>query len=58
MAREVIVEFIPQGNFMKVTAIDAITGREVTMVGDPNAGQPRLKELAIQKLEYVLSKEQ
>lgn len=51
-----IVEFIQMGAYVKVTAIDPLTGKEVSMVGDPNAGNERLKELAVQKLEYVLNK--
>lgn len=53
----VIVEFIHQGSFVKVTAMDEATLTEVSMVGDPNAGEARLKQLIIQKLNYVLEKQ-
>jgi uncharacterized protein DUF6898 len=54
--REVIFEFLRIGAAMKVTAIDTATGVEVSMVGDPNAGQETLRRLAVQKLDYVMSR--
>lgn len=53
-----IVEFIAQGRFVKVTAIDPVSGREVSMVGDPAQGQDTLKRLAVRKLEYVLNRKE
>ena len=54
--REVIYEFIQVGNSVKVSAIDAATGIEVSIVGDPAAGETALKLLAQRKLDYVLAK--
>jgi hypothetical protein len=54
--REVIFEFLRIGAALKVTAIDAASGTEVSMVGDPNAGQEILRRLAKQKLDYVISR--
>jgi hypothetical protein len=54
--REVIFEFLRIGAALKVTAIDAASGTEVSMVGDPNAGQETLRRLAKQKLDYVMSR--
>jgi hypothetical protein len=54
--REVIFEFLWIGAALKVTAIDAASGTEVSMVGDPNAGQEILRRLAKQKLDYVISR--
>jgi hypothetical protein len=54
--REVIFEFLWIGAALKVTAIDAASGTEVSMVGDPNAGQETLRRLAKQKLDYVMSR--
>lgn len=51
-----IIEMIQQGAYVKVSAIDTRTGAEASIVGDPRAGQERLSQLAIQKLEYVLKK--
>ena len=36
--------------------MDAATGTEASMVGDPNAGQETLRRLAKQKLDYVISR--
>jgi hypothetical protein len=54
--REVIFEFVRVGGAIKVTAVDAASGVEATMVGDPAAGEATLKRLARQKLEYVLQR--
>jgi hypothetical protein len=56
--REVIFEFLWIGAALKVTAIDAASGTEVSMVGDPNAGQETLRRLAKQKLDYVMGRKQ
>jgi len=54
--REVIFEFVRVGNAVKVSAVDAATGTEVSIVGDPAAGEPELKRLAERKLNYVLAR--
>ena len=54
--REVIYEFLRLGAAVKVTAVDAATGIEATIVGDPAAGETALKRLARQKLDYVMGK--
>jgi hypothetical protein len=54
--REVIFEFLRVGAALKVTAVDAATGTEASIVGDPRASQEILCRLARQKLAYVLSK--
>jgi hypothetical protein len=54
--RETIFEFIRIGAAVKVTAVDAATGIEVSIVGDPAAGEEALKRLARQKFDYVLAK--
>ena len=54
--REVIFEFLRIGAAVKVTAVDTESGIEVSMVGDPNAGQETLRRLAKQKLDYVISR--
>lgn len=53
----IIIEFVHQGKFVKVSAMDEATLTEVSMVGDPNAGEARLKQLITQKLQYVLEKQ-
>ncbi|NFV79412.1 DUF6898 family protein [Magnetospirillum aberrantis] len=57
-AREVLFEFRQIGAYVKVSAIDAATATEVSIVGDASAGTARLKQTALRKLEYVLAKQQ
>jgi len=52
----VIFEFVRVGRAVKVSAIDAATGTEVSIVGDPTAGEAALKRLAERKLDYVLAR--
>lgn len=54
---EFIIEMIPQGKFVKVTAIDVASGREVSVVGAGSANQNDLHTLAINKLKYVMNRE-
>ncbi len=54
--REVLYEFRRIGRYLRVNAIDPITGIEVTMMGDPKAGTTELKRLAMRKLAYVIDK--
>jgi hypothetical protein len=56
MSNNYIVEFIPQGRYVKVTAIDPVTGIEAVIVGDPSQSQAILQRTAIQKLEFLISK--
>jgi len=53
---EILIEFVVQGNVVKVTAIDPVTGIEGSIVGPTNAGREVLMEAARRKLEYVLKK--
>lgn len=52
-----IIEFIKIGDSVKVSAIDPATGTEACIVA-PAKGvtQERMKELAVQKLRYVMEK--
>lgn len=52
----VILEFIPVGSYVKVSAIDPVTGTEVSIVGDPARGETALRQTAIRKLRYVMQK--
>ncbi|HEX3753595.1 MAG TPA: hypothetical protein VHV26_00830 [Rhizomicrobium sp.] len=51
--REIFVEFVRQGNAVKVTAIDSITGLEASIVGPATAPQNILAEAARRKLDYL-----
>lgn len=50
------LEFQRHGSAVKVTAVDPATGVEVSIVGDPRAGEAALGRIAAQKLRYVLEK--
>lgn len=53
---EVFVEFVVQGNVVKATAIDSVTGTEATIVGPASAGRDMLAKAALRKLKFVLKK--
>jgi hypothetical protein len=48
--REIYFEFTPIGRSVKVAAIDAATGTEVSIVGPATAPRADLQRLAMQKL--------
>jgi len=54
--REVIFEFTPVGNIMKVVAMDTASLTEVTIQCPISAGQAAFKKNALMRLEYVLRK--
>lgn len=54
--REVYFEHVSFGHLVKVSAVDAASGTEVSISGPANAGQKRLEEVALQKLMYVMSR--
>jgi len=53
---EVLFEFIVQGNFVKVMAVDPVTGTEVSIVGDSRASKSTLEKVATKKLVMVLKR--
>jgi len=54
---EYIIEFLSHGNSVKVSAIDANTLQEVSIVGPASASKAELKAVAIRKLQYVIEKQ-
>lgn len=54
--REVIIEFFPVGQLVKVTAMDTATLTEVSVQGPKSAGEEALKLSGLKRLEYVLRK--
>lgn len=54
--REIIVEFTPVGNFVKVSAMDIKSLTEVSIQGPSSTPQTILKRNALKRLEYVLKK--
>lgn len=57
MSSNYIIEFIPQGRYVKVTAIDPVSGVEAVIVGDASQSQALLERTAIQKLEFLIKRE-
>ena len=56
MSREVIFEFVRVGNATKVTAVDAGTAVEVSIVAPASWDEPALRRAALRKLEFVLAR--
>ena len=56
MPTDYIIEFKPNGRYVKVTAIDPVTGIEAVIVGDARESQKVLQQNAINKLIYILKK--
>lgn len=54
--RDVIFEFQRHGAQVKVSAVDAATGTEVSIIGPALASPESLKQTALRKLDYVLAK--
>ncbi len=55
--REVLIEFVIQGSFVKATAMDPATGLEASIVGPASAPQSVLAEQARRKLAFVAKKQ-
>ncbi len=53
--REVFFEFITIGNSVKVSAIDADSGLEVSITGPRSSSQKELERVALQKLQRRLN---
>jgi hypothetical protein len=47
---DILIEFQHQGAYVKVTAIDAASGREASIIGDGAAARDYLSALAVRKL--------
>lgn len=54
--REIIIEFTPVGQIMRVSVMDVKTLTEAVISGPANTPEPILKRNAIKRLEYVLRK--
>jgi hypothetical protein len=54
---EVYFEFVAQGAVVKVTAIDAGSGLEASIIGPAASPRTALEQAALRKLQYVLKKE-
>lgn len=56
-AGEVYLEFKVIGHSVKVTAVDAATGTEVSIAGPASTDRRLLEKNALNKLKYVMSKD-
>jgi hypothetical protein len=54
--REVLFEMARVGNYVKVIAVDAETGTEVSIVGPASARPEVLKRQAVNRLLFVLKR--
>lgn len=54
--REVIIEFYPVGQYVKVSAMDTATLTEISIHGPASTPEHTLKRNALKRLEYVLKK--
>ena len=53
---EILVEFVVQGSFVKVTAIDPVSGTEAVTMGPAGAPRAALSDAAVRKLKYMMRK--
>ena len=53
---EVLFEFVVHGNFVKVMAVDPVTGIEVSIVGDRRANKTTLEDIAAKKLSMAINR--
>ncbi|MBS0472045.1 MAG: hypothetical protein JSR60_13305 [Proteobacteria bacterium] len=53
---EIYVEFLVQGSYVRVTAIDPTTGCEAVIMGPAGASRAALSDAAIRKLKYIVEK--
>ena len=51
-----LIEFLPRGAYVKVSAVDPVSHEEVSIVGDRRRGSAALALEAVKKLEYVLGR--
>lgn len=54
---EVLFEFVRQGNFVKVTAIESETRIEASVIVPVSLSQQQMQIQVLQKLKYVLQKQ-
>ena len=54
--KEVLFEMKQVGQYMRITAIDPLSGTEVISIGDPSVDPDMLRSTAIRKLKYVIAK--
>jgi hypothetical protein len=55
---EVLFEFVQQGRFVRVTAMDPVSKAEAVVVGDAASSPEMLKRVAVNKLRFVMTRAQ
>ena len=55
---EILFEYVRNGNFVKVTALEPETKVEASVVVPANLSEGQMKLQALNKLRYVLSKKE
>jgi len=55
--RGALLEFRQVGAYVKVSAMDPDSLTEVSIVGDPAAGESALRRAAVRKLQYVMRRD-
>ena len=54
--KEVLFEMKQVGQYLRITAIDPLSGTEVISIGDPSVNPDMLRNMAVRKLKYVIAK--
>jgi hypothetical protein len=55
--REIFIEIVVVGAYAKVSAIDSVTGTEISITGPADADRSTLEAAAVRKLQFVLNKQ-
>ena len=55
---EYIIEFYKIGHSVKVSALDPVSLKEVSIVGDAKMPNGELAKIAVRKLKYVLRRDE
>jgi hypothetical protein len=53
---EILIEFVVQGNVVKATALDPVSGIEASIIGPATGAREALAQAAVRKLKYLLEK--
>ena len=54
---QILIEFVVQGTVVKVTAIDAVSGCEASIIAPASSPRAALEQAAARKLAYVMKKQ-
>lgn len=54
--QEILIEYLVQGDVVRVSAIHALTGTEAVIVAPASAPRHTLRDAATRKLAYIMAK--